>query len=174
MFGLAATDMRDLAVDADRPRIHQRLCVLQTGVHGVESVGVVRQLTVEVGTLGNVVPDSPGGAEPAQCPKDPILRETGVVAEACDVDAWLEGQQRRHQVGVIGGVLVGQVPQDPTLAREAAAGLRAQCEHQSCVIELQLPHAGGSLRVVGRGVGAHRPCESQHGLQRLEPVESRE
>ena len=113
-------------------------------MHCGKSVGVERQLAVEVSSLCGVVSHPTSRPEPAQSPNDPILWQACFGGEARDVDAWFEGQQRRYQIGVVGGVLVSQIPKHATFPREAATGLRTQCEHQSRVRQLQLPHAGGS------------------------------
>jgi hypothetical protein len=83
-----------LAVDEDGSGLDQRLGVAQPGVHGLERLGIVGQLPVEVRALVGVEADTTGRAETSERTSDPVGVEARLLAERPDVDPRLVRQQR--------------------------------------------------------------------------------
>lgn len=124
VFGVATADVGGVPVESDRAYFDECRGVPKAGVHRCEPLGVVRQFAVEVGGFSGVVPDPPSRAEPAHCPGDALLSKAGLGGESRDLDAWFEGQQGGDQVRVVGGLLVGQIPEHPPLLRRSLGWIR--------------------------------------------------
>jgi hypothetical protein len=122
---VAAADMSDVAVEADRTLFDERLGVAETRVHGVELGRVIGQFAVEVRVLVSVVANAAGGAEPSQGSPDAVGAQPGLLGEPRNVDLGFVGEQHGNEVAVVGAVGIGEVTEDASLAGEAAADLGA-------------------------------------------------
>src|SRR5262249_9500055 len=131
VLDLAAANVGDVALEADRPFFDELLRAEQSRVHLLEHRSVVRQLRVEERALRQVVPDLARGAERPEC--DALRMRT-------DIDLGLPVELGGEQLDdvLVGG---GEIVQHAALAREAAERLWAHGEHHSSAVENELPRA---------------------------------
>ena len=93
-----------VAVVSDGPGIDEPLRRHQAGVVAFDAVRVVGQLAVEPGLFMAVPADPPRCAEHCQGRPYPGLGKVRLPGQTGFIDARIEGQQRRDQVGVLGGI----------------------------------------------------------------------
>ena len=174
MLNVAAADVGCVAVESDGSGLDQGGGVSQTRMHPCQAFGVIGQFPMKVSPFGGVVAHSTRCAQTSQCGGDPALIEAGFGCQPGNVDPWLEGQERGDQVGVIRGSFVGEIPQHPSFAGIPSAGFGTEREHQTGIIQFQLPQACRALRIVGCRVRAERSRKPQERFECFEAVGSRE